>query len=70
MTAIVEFTALCVTLVLAIIAGSMRFGGLENRINTLEDFSVIIRPKLDRIAESLARIEGRLEGRRNVGEDH
>lgn len=60
-TATVELTGLSVTVIGAIIAGSMRFGSMENRIDTLESLGQSVIPKVDKIAESLARIEGRIE---------
>jgi hypothetical protein len=52
-----ELLSVIITMVGSVVAGLMRFASLETRINNLETMT----GKLDRIAESVARIEGKLE---------
>ena len=60
----VYFAGIAVTVFGAILAGTMRFASMETRVNALELAAVPTTTKLDRIAEALARIEGRLDEQR------
>lgn len=53
---IATIVAIGVTLIGSIIAGSMRFSAIETRVNDV----YAMRDKVDRIAEAIARIEGKL----------
>jgi ABC-type lipoprotein release transport system permease subunit len=53
----IALTGIGVTVMGSIIAGSIRFGSMETRLNSFEG----IGPKVDKISESVARIEGRLQ---------
>lgn len=55
--------ALVVTLLLALIALSAQAGALEQRVRTLEAQALTNSQKLDRIADSIARVETKLEPR-------
>lgn len=54
---VVEITTLAVTVIAGLIAGSIRFGSMENRIAQLED----IGPRVELIGQAVARIEGRMQ---------
>lgn len=44
----------------AVLTFAIKFGSLEIRVNKLEEVTGKVADKLDRISESLARIEGQL----------
>lgn len=47
-----------------LVSASARAGALEDRVSKLESNEATISGKLDTIADAVARIEGRLEGKR------
>jgi hypothetical protein len=62
------YAAIVITVIGGLIAGSMRFASMEARVQGLESFQSVSASKLDNIAATLARIEGRMEAERELRE--
>ena len=61
-----QFVAVAITVAGAILAGAMRFASMEARLNIIETIHPVWQAKLDFIASSVARIEGRMEVQRDL----